>query len=285
MSQQFKRQVRVELHNDGEIIRLNPDLDIRFSCRKDRSTVPNELEVIVRNLSPDTRKFAQQTNAQLLIYAGYQDKQPLLAHMDIERAVTEWQPPDALTTFQCLDGLKPLKDKKAKVSFKKGASVRQIVEKLLAQLDLPYRIYEVNLNVPLKGSFSHDGGIGDALYQVLDKAGAVWGIVNNTVIISALGKGIGQPVLTLTPQNGLLAQPEELESTVISERVVEKRLPPTGYQIHAFLRGELNPFDKIRIESRNVSGEFVIDTVEHIGGNRVNEFLTRCTVYESGGTG
>ena len=46
------------------------------------------------------------------------------------------------------------------------------------------------------------------------------------------------------------------------------------------LRPNINPFDKIRLESRFINGVYVVDKVQHDGANRDGDFTTRVTAYK-----
>jgi hypothetical protein len=251
--------------------------------------------------------------------------------MDVTRAVTSWQPPESITKIECLDGFNALKNKKIALSFKAGTSVATVVNALVKQLGLPLRPYTINLTKPLKAGYSHTGTAYQALTDLLSEAGATWGIINDTVVIAKYGQGLGTATLLITPQNGLLSLPEEIDTTLTTERVqakvvadkvkkgvtnakdrrkkqtlkskvvsnsyvsIQARSTPTiqtlailpteeaktaGFKLTMLLRPELNPFDLVELKSKFHSGIFVVDEIEHYGGNRIDDFLTIATVYE-----
>jgi len=281
MSQQFSRKIKIKVFSERETLELNPDLDISFTVRKDRSTSPNELTLSVTNLSDTSRQFIQ-AGRHLELYGGYSDQLALIAKCDIARRVTQWQPPDSVTEIQCLDGYLALKDKRITLGLADGATVSAALQSTSRQMGLSLISNdEILLRVPLKGGYTHTGTAAQALDDLASIVDASWGIVNNTLVFSSRGKALsGVKVLTISPQNGLLAQPEVLDDTVISERVLPKAIKPKGYQLTMLLRPQLNPFDLIEVESRFVNGLYVIDQIEHVGSNTDGDFITRATVYE-----
>jgi hypothetical protein len=310
---------------------VNADMDLSFNCKKTRSTVPNDLSIDIKNLSESTRKLLNANGAKIRLFVGYDTERILLADMDVTRAVTSWQPPESITKIECLDGFNALKNKKIALSFKAGTSVATVVSALVKQLGLPLRPYTINLTKPLKAGYSHTGTAYQALTDLLSEVGATWGIINDTVVIAKYGQGLGTATLLITPQNGLLSLPEEIDTTLTTERVqtkvvadkvkkgvqnvrdrrkkqtlktkavsnsyvsIQAKTAPTiqtleilpteesktaGFKLTMLLRPELNPFDLVELKSKFHSGIFVVDEIEHYGGNRIDDFLTIATVYE-----
>jgi hypothetical protein len=332
---QFNRFCQLNIISGGISTFVNADMDLSFNCKKTRSTVPNDLSIDIKNLSESTRKLLNANGAKIRLFVGYDTERILLADMDVTRAVTSWQPPESITKIECLDGFNALKNKKIALSFKAGTSVATVVNALVKQLGLPLRPYTINLTKPLKAGYSHTGTAYQALTDLLSEVGATWGIINDTIVIVQYGQGLGSPKLLITPQNGLLSLPEEIDTTLTTERVqpkvikekvtkgiyyVQKRykkrakrkkrvegeiyyvkrgradnrkntietieILPTeeaktaGFKLSMLLRPELNPFDLVELNSKFHSGIFVVDEIEHYGGNRTDDFLTIATVYE-----
>lgn len=328
---QFNRFCQLNIISNNISTFVNADMDLSFNCKKTRSTVPNDLSIEIKNLSESTRKLLNANGAKIRLFVGYDTERILLADMDITRAVTSWQPPESITKIECLDGFNALKNKKIALSFKAGTSVATVVSALVKQLGLPLRPYTINLTKPLKAGYSHTGTAYQALTDLLSEVGATWGIINDTVVIAKYGQGLGTATLLITPQNGLLAMPEEIDTTLTTERVQAKvvadkvkkgvqnvkdrrkkqalkskvvsnsyvsiqaksipqiqtlEILPTeeaktaGFKLTMLLRPELNPFDLVELKSKFHSGIFVVDEIEHYGGNRIDDFLTIATVYE-----
>ena len=328
---QFNRFCQLNIISNNISTFVNADMDLSFNCKKTRSTVPNDLSIEIKNLSESTRKLLNANGAKIRLFVGYDTERILLADMDITRAVTSWQPPESITKIECLDGFNALKNKKIALSFKAGTSVATVVSALVKQLGLPLRPYTINLTKPLKAGYSHTGTAYQALTDLLSEVGATWGIINDTVVIAKYGQGLGTATLLITPQNGLLAMPEEIDTTLTTERVQAKvvadkvkkgvqnvkdrrkkqalkskvvsnsyvsiqaksipqiqtlEILPTeeaktaGFKLTMLLRPELNPFDLVELKSKFHSGIYVVDEIEHYGGNRIDDFLTIATVYE-----
>jgi hypothetical protein len=280
MTKQFNRHIEVRIIGKNDTLLINEELDIEFTCRKDRSTTPNEASVRIKNLGETSRNFIK-ANSRVEVLTGYQDERTLVMRMDVSRRATTWEPPDSVTRIEGLDGLIALKDREIKVSLAPKQTVKRGIDIIAKQAGLKIRLVGLGLNIPLLSGYTHSGKLTGALDDLTSIAKATWGIVDNELIIVKRGEGIGTPQFIISPENGLLAQPEVLDEVATTERVVKKNIQPKGYQITMLMRPNLNPFDKIEIQSRFVSGVFVVDEVEHQGSTRGGEYITRATVYES----
>jgi hypothetical protein len=280
MTKQFNRHIEVRIIGKNDTLLINEELDIEFTCRKDRSTTPNEASVRIKNLGETSRNFIKANNT-VEVSTGYEDDRTLVMRMDVSRRVNTWQPPDSITEIIGLDGLIALKDREIKVSLAPKQTVKRGIEIVAKQAGLKIRLVGLTLNMHLFSGYTHSGKLTGALDDLTSIAKATWGIIDNELVIVKRGEGIGTPNFIISPENGLLAQPEVLDEVATTERVVKKQLEPKGYQITMLMRPNLNPFDKIEIQSRFVNGVFVVDQVEHQGSTRGGEYITRATVYES----
>ena len=348
MTKQFLRNVEVRIIGENDTLVLNQGLDTVFEVRKDRSTTPNEAYVLIKNLSPNTKKMVK-VGRDIELYVGYDIEKVLLARMTIESVQEDWQPPNSLFKIVCYDGIRYLRDKNITLSFKENVSVRSAILGIIKQLNIAVKTTNVDLNVIMKSGYSHTGKASQALDDVLDYVGAKWGIINNTLIITKINTQLGEPVLKISPSNGLIQVPQRIESSIVTERLMRvlkptkakkskarkaksnpskqevdnvsslivakyrdlipttqkkkvkravskksgavrvKRFKETiikvketaeGVDLTMLLRPQLNPFDAIEVSSRSFNGVYIIDEVEHIGGNRTSEFYTKVKAYE-----
>lgn len=280
MSQQFNRFTQLIVTTNGQRVELNPQLELEFQVRKNRNRSLNETIVGIKNLQTATKRSILAGKSSFSLVVGYGDARTTLFTSDVVRSRTEWAPPDSVTTVFGLDGVAKLREKEIKVSVAEGGTTGQALKLVLGQLGLEQFPTTVKLSSPLKSGYSHAGKAGDALDELTSEVGATWGIIDGRVLITSVNKGYGGTKLLITPQNGLLAQPEYVEEVETGRIVTENRLPNTGYRLTMLLRPELQPFDVIEVKSRDVSGLFVVDAVEHVGGNRTADFYTKVTVYE-----
>jgi len=282
MTRLYNRQVQVLIDEGkgGRLIELSPELNVRFDVRKDRSESPNQVDIEVLNLGQSSKAALSKANTQVALRAGYAPEGGVLAVGQIVRVGTSWEGADSVTKLQLGDGILPLSATNVSLSFPVGASAGDVLEVLAGQMGLPYRVGAgVKLGNSFATGYSYVGKVARAIGEVARRANARWSIQNGVLQLVAPNDK-STSVYELTPSTGLLARVEELESTVVSGRVINGRLPAKGYVLTCLLLPMISPNDWVRVESRDIRGDFVVDEVYHNGGNRDDSMTTRLTVYE-----
>ena len=277
MSRLFNRVVRIEVISDGQQVTFE-GLRMQFYVYKSRSDTPNETSVRVYNANPDNRRAALETGATVRVLAGY-DTPVLLSQAQATSAFLERTPPDTIVQIECQDGIDELRSVRVSLSFERGATARQVLDAISAQLGFPLRPIEVDLNIPMRGGYSHVGGVGTCLDDICGRAGANWSVQNgDLMVLGADGKNPGE-VFLISPQTGLLNSPQKLQSDLDTLNVGGPEL--AGYKLQCLLLPQLEPGDQIVLEAADVPrGTFVIDDVEHTGDTEGPEFFTALTVFE-----
>lgn len=272
----FNRAYRLEIDGNGQTVTIK-DLRIEFSCRKSRSDSPNELSVRIYNPSPDTRLQGLDADATVRLFAGYGDNVKLLAQSQVTRAIVEREYTDTTLLIESLDGINDLRKTRVSLSFDAGATARQVLDAISERLGFPLRPVEVDLNIPLRGGYSHVGGIGQALDDITSRVGAGWSVQNGDLLILGEDGRTQTQVIFLSPDTGMIQSPQAVEDNANSFSIGK---PLRGWVVKSLLQPSAEPGDIVRIESLEVTGDFVIDEVEHIGDNYGNEWHTTLTVYE-----
>lgn len=277
MSRLFNRTVRVEIEADGSLFEV-ADVRCQFQCRKTRSDSPNELTVRLFNLNEQTRRNAVKVGATVRLYAGYGEESVLLAQSQVTRSMIERTPPDIVIVLECLDGIDELRKTRVSVSFDRNATVRQAVDAVAARLGRPVRPIDVNLSVPLRGGYTHVGGIARALDDLTARVGATWSIQNGDLLILGPNGRVPGEVTLLTPDTGLLYSPEPVEDDTSTER--QGGETRHGWRLTALLQPQIQPGDQVRVESADVNGVFVVDEIDHNGDTRGLNYTSTMVVFE-----
>ncbi len=275
MPRLFDRKCRVEI--DGEGVRASiEDLRVTFSVNKTRSWV-SEMQVRVYNVNPDTRLTANKSRATVRLFAGYGT--PLLvAQAQITFVVVEREPPDIILAMDCLDGIVDLRRTRVSLSFERGATVGQVLEAVTEQLGLPVRPIEVDLESPLRGGYSHVGGVGTALDDMVEQVNAVWSIQNGEILILESGQPIPGEVALISPESGMIGSPEPIDEELGFDDIGGE--PRFGYTVRALLQPQIEPGQQVRIESADVRGLFRVEEIEHKGDTHGPDFESVMKLYE-----
>jgi hypothetical protein len=281
MSVLFKRVGRVELSSDGGVTTVE-GLRFDFSVRKTRSGTPNAVTCRIYNTSPDTQNIARDIEADIRIFAGFEGNAALVTEANITNAVTIRQPPETFLEIDAQEGIRALRETQLSLTHGTGSTVQQVLDEIVADLDIVLRPIEFDLSIPLRGGFAYVGKPSKALDDLVRRFRGSWSIQNGELMI--LDESGEQPeedeIPLLTPQTGLLFSPEKLQRNLSSEK--QSSDERDGYRVISLMQPSIEPGSKVQIESRDVSGEFVVDEVEHKGDIHGNEWYTELTVLEGG---
>jgi hypothetical protein len=299
----YKRGVKVQFDSGTTRFDLSEDLNIDFNIQKDRSKHPNEYNVKITNLSPETRKALKQAGAVIRVFAGYDGELKLIAQGNIVRALTTWTGPDCVTAIDFLDGVLVLKQGDLTLSFKSGSSVSQVLQDIRQTLGVAMRTKSFDGSESFRSGYSYVGKPAKALDEVLRRAEARWSFQNGVLVVSGPGSKNQGPSFVIGPDSGLIGRVEEVETTVEREKIVrpkkskqkksEKQVkapkaakstsPPEirrfGYKVTSLLLPQVEPGDLVQLNTKDVKGNFEVDEVKHSGGARQSNMFTELVVY------
>ncbi len=163
----------------------------------------------------------------------------------------------------------------ARWSFAAGATVDRVLNRIAEELALARRATGVEITGVYQEGVSFSGTAKDALDQVTRKAGLTWSIQNRELqILDRVDASQSRGPL-LTPSTGLLDSPSPLEET--GEENERRR--GTGYEVRSILNPKIRPGERVVVESRDVEGQFRVDTVVHKGATRGNDWISTAEAF------
>jgi len=279
MSLLFLRSGRVEIATEGGGVSLD-GLRFEFSVRKDRSNTPNSLSLRIYNPSPNTRAMASEKKADVRVFGGYASNARLVSEANIIRALTKFEPPNVILEIEAMEGMRVLKEKTISISHSNRSTVRQVIDDIAGQLQVNVRDIEFDVSQPMRGGFAHVGKPARALDELVSRFGGSWSFQNSDLaFLPEEGFIQSDEVPLITPSSGMVFSPEELEKSTTSE-ASENEETQSGYRVTSLMRPEIEPGDKIQIQSRLVDGEYVVDEVEHKGDINGKDWYSVFTCVE-----
>jgi hypothetical protein len=279
MSLLFLRSGRVEIATEGDSVSLN-GLRFEFSVRKTRSSTPNSVSVRVYNPAPSSRSLAIEKKADVRIYGGYMANAGLVTDANIIRALTKWEPPNVVLEIEALEGIRVLKEKTISISHGNRSTVRQVIDEIAGQLEVDVREIEFDVSQPLRGGFAHVGKPGRALDDLVRRFKGSWSFQNTDLaFLPEEGYIESDEVPLITPFSGMVFSAEALEKQASTD-ADENEETLSGWRVTSLMRPEIEPGDKVQIESRSASGEYVVDEVEHKGDINGQEWYSIFTLVE-----
>lgn len=273
----FDRRCTVTVGPEGGTgVRVDESFRIAFRVVKTLGAEVNVSDVSIYGLSEDTRHRIMTEGEVVQIEAGYASGTEVLGVADITRAVVLRRPPDIITLLECGDGVRALRDRKVALSFEAGASLQRVLDRIAQELALGERATGARVEGTYQEGASFSGTAKEALNSVTQRAGVTWSIQDGELqILDRVAPAQGRGVL-LTPATGLLDSPERLDDAGLET----DRQRTTGWRVRSLLNPKIRPGERLVIESAEVQGEYRIDTVEHSGDTRANDWVTEAEVYD-----
>jgi hypothetical protein len=84
--------------------------------------------------------------------------------------------------------------------------------------------------------------------------------------------------MLLTPDTGLILNPETLKQTPINLADSDAPLPVNVYALQSLLQPHLQVNDLIAVESQDLNGNFRINKITHTGDTRGNDWYSNIEV-------
>ena len=242
---------------------------VAFTVLKTDTQDANRMSVEVYGVSRETRDVVVTLESRVILTAGYESEQEVLAVGDVETYRVLREPPNIITEIQCGDGVRALKDARSNISVDGAVSVSRLVDKIAEDLGVQVRDTQVDLGESFQNGYSFNGKSKSALDELAYRGGWKWSIQDNELQIQPqIGPAIDEAIM-LSPGSGLLGSPERLDDLEDEQE---------GWRLSSFLVPRAEPGQSIIVESRDLEGEFTIRTVEHSGDTRGEEWWTTLEV-------
>ena len=261
----------------GKGVEIGPPLNIEFEVDKTPKEEPNHSTIKVWNLAKTTRDAICEPDLFCVLYAGYaeQDGPVLLASGHILDAWTYFDGPDVITQLEILDGGVEYRDTVVSVGYGAGASAKQIIRDIAKQMGLVLYMADNAPDRTWQHGFSYFGAARTALHKVVHGAGLEWSIQNQTLQVLKKGEVSARAGIVLSSESGLIGYPErtregakektDVKTVKGGKKTIEDRQRRTGWRVTSLLMPQVNPGDRVKLESKAVQGWFRADTVKHSG--------------------
>lgn len=273
MANYWMRLLQIQIHDAGSHNRVLFRAD---SGRLDRFEIhmtapfsdeptPSETTVTIYNLNKKSIDFIKKGNP-VFIHAGYAT---LGYGLITEGTIATLQPSllsgvDRSTTFTFLDGKDYSEHKEVNISFASGTDAHTIIHRVASESSIPLSEISLKNNKVYGSGYTADGQAMSVLEEIATACDTSLYYRRGQLVIKNFRDGNKERLL-LNADTGLLNQPSRVENDDY-----------TGWSIECLLQYRLSTGTAVRIESKNVTGNFYVKNGQHSydGSN----FVTTCEV-------
>lgn len=285
MTKQFNRKVIVQVgERNGERL-LITNLRMNFQVEKNDKADPNRATLSIYNLSPKSRaKLEEITDLFLTIEAGYGDTTKIIFSGDVDKIESKKSTINWVTTIECGDGKKDLKETEFDKSYKKGTKVTTIVQDVLNAFPnlknkgLAQGLIDQGKELLTGGSFS--GSAKEIVQKLLGSQDLDFSVQNGEVVITEEFQPTNNEVFIVTPSSGLINSPSNTEEKTKDGKIRK------GVNFTALLNPAFNPKQLVKVKGQYdginflINGDYVISKVTHVGDNQQGTFYSQVSALE-----
>lgn len=263
MASLFRRSIKVTVST----IQIT-GLAMRFVVRKTLRPEPNTCELSIANLSASNRlALAQMKTAPVEIEAGYEGATSVIFRGDLRTAYSFRDGPDVITSLASGDGERAIRSARVNVSIGKDTPSDQVF-RLLAQAlgvdkgNLDQAVQTIR-NSAIGEAFSLGtvlcGSAAREMTGLCRSAGLTWSVQDGKLQIIPLRQALKGQAIHLTPETGLIGSPSVDNKGILTAQML--------------MAPDVFPGRLLVLESESVSGQFVIQTTEHVGDTHGQDWV------------
>lgn len=277
MGRLFRRQAQVLIGKLGSVGRLLEGVRISFDIDMDDNRETNTGRISIYNLSEETIGLLEEKDTSIILKIGYDNEE--LSTLFIGNVVSyehDFNENDVVTKITCKDGYIPLTQKKLSLSFIEGSNTKQIVDKIVGELNLAKADYSALPNFVYKQGFSFVGSPGTALDTIVARIGYEWTIANNVLIITLPNESNKQTIAQfISPSTGLIDKPKRFKEKKVKTKAKNNKLID-GWIITSLIIPSIQPKVLIKVSSSSVDGKFYVKSSKFVGDTHDGPWL--CTI-------
>lgn len=236
------------------------ELRTTFKVKKTGTRTLNTAEVTIYNLSKESRALADRRGGALLLKAGYKDPpMKLLFSGAIRLAKHEQDGPDWVTSFECADGIRAYTAVVVHESFGPDTTEKAVIDALAKKLGVDMGTIKGLSEAKYGKGRQLSGPARYYLDALCLRRRLRWTINDGVLQIIPFGSSTDEDAVLLKPDTGLIGSPERTES---------------GIKVVSLLQGGINPGRRIKVEAKNIQGDFIAENVTHIGDSHGDDWYT-----------
>ena len=264
MSQRWLRSIFLDIGQPGTTGKRFEGLRITADIKMGSTPSPNEGTIEIFNPSADTITLAQRTGTTFRLWAGYGGVPLLVYQGDAVKGgvkiVAPGRDPTRVLKLQLQDGGRAYRRSRASVSYAAGVTLQTVYDDITSQMGLATGDVQIASTVTLPSGFNFTGMDRDALQRLSAMSGAGWTIRDGVLQVVPVGGATSESAPLLTPRTGLIGSPARKDGGRI--------------EVTTLLDPSIRPLRPFRVESEDVTGNYVCEEAKYRIDSRGQSFYT-----------
>ncbi|EEK8694464.1 hypothetical protein HF755_002973 [Salmonella enterica] len=203
----YGRQFEITVNcTDGETIHIT-DVDVDFSSVRNDEKEPNEAELTMWGLTPQTHNAIAQAGSTVSVAAGYIDEGMFtLFQGELISAVTIKPNEVYGLKMKIYEALIPFRASVTSRTFRKGQNLREAVLLVASDMGLGCQVSKAAAALVLPKNISGVALSRDVLNSLCKPVNATWSIQYQSIVVTA-GDSVLNGAAIFSPETGLLGAP------------------------------------------------------------------------------
>lgn len=263
-------------------------IHISFSVQKSDSTTMNTTKIKLWNLNKEQISILTKTGCQIEIMAGYGTSRPIVFRGTVSNVNESLDGSDRMVEIEAVDGFASLSETQVSISYSGKISTYKVFRDVANQLNLPVT-YSATAQDTLESSYFSNGYsfVGYAQYvldEICEKTSLMWTIQNGILQIRKGSEGISTSVHRINKDTGLINIPKRVYSSATSDTNTTSDTASDmlyGYEIEYFMNGAIGIGDRVYVESKIVTGMFMVTSLVIEGDNLEGNWQCTAEITEA----
>ena len=270
------------------------NLKITFEIVKDLSEETNKSKITIWNMSRDNITRVCNADIKVDLYAGYSENGGAVRIFSgtIIHGTSKDDGTDLVTELTLSDGQTTVRDSVFSLSYAAGTSGQTIINSIASQMGVSLNQSSDVIYAAYTNGYSFVGRGVDALSEICNGNGASWSIQNGDLQIILAGGTTSKQGVVFSANSGLVSSPERIvkaspkpdkETPKRKKRKKEKEEKPqkqAGWKIKTLLASTVVPGDAVKVESREITGWFRVEQINHKGDSHGGEWVSEMDLIE-----
>lgn len=254
-------------------------LRFTFKIEKTSESTPNKASLSIYNVAKETIDLLKRPKTRLILSAGYgfsnevsETTAEVIFTGDGAKTKTTKEGPDFVTTIEFGDGLDSYSTSKINTSLAAGASGETAISQVISAMGLKTGEIKGASSISYTSNLVLSGNAKDAMDDITEKGDLEWSIQDEEVQVIPINGFNSKDAIFLSDKTGLIGSPSR---TGFNQKSSEASAD-NGVEFTSLLQPGLVPGRRVSIESKNITGVFVVRKVNIEGDTYSGPWFSKC---------